>query len=400
MSSQTGANALISASLALLVATGGAVGAAVDATVPPTVGTTVGTTAPRQDVPPADRSAAATTLAGCIVDEAAFAQMTGLGSRAAAGDQGAQLVLVDRAAGDAARGAYALTGTRERELLEHMHARVEVTGTVEGVSRVPSNVQPVQPDATLPSGATGVTPQGSPAHEPSDAVHPHPDATTTDATAATAAAAAVQPSSAPSALIGVGDLPRLNVVSFRVIGGPCGSRPPNVASRETEGAVPSPVPRAQRPDAPDLQPASSTEFPRGPVTVVGCLLRQPAGEGRAADAAARPSDSFIMTRAAMVGAAVFADARSAVPGSLPAGSGSGTVRASRPADRVTEATLAFVLEGATPELAALAGKGVSIVGTIRATEERATDRPSAHSTAPTGTLVVESFKADDGGVCR
>jgi hypothetical protein len=397
MSSCTGANALISASLALLVATGAAVGAAVGAAA----GTAVGNTAPRQDIPPADRSAAATTLAGCIVDEAAFAQMTGLGSRAAPGDQGAQLVLMDRAAGDAAlEASYALTGTRERELLEHMHTRVEVTGTVEGVSRVPSNVRPVQPDASLPSGATGVTPQGSPAHEPSDAVHPRPDAPATDATDATAAAAAAPPNAAPSALIGVGDLPRLNVVSFRVIGGPCGSRPPNVASGETEAAVPSTASRARRAEAPDRQPASSTEFPRGPVTVVGCLLRQPAGEGRAADAAARPSDSFIMTRAAMVGAAVLADARSAVPGSLPAGSGSGTVRASRPADRVTEATLAFVLEGATPELAALAGKGVSIVGTIRATEERATDRPSAHSTAPTGTLVVESFKADDGGVCR
>lgn len=332
----------------------------------------------------------ATTIArtGCIVDEATFVRLTGLAPNPAPGSPDPRLVLMIGTGAAARDSSYVLTGTRERELLAHAESHVELLGTVEQPAERPPAVRTVRPDAALPDGATGITPEGTAAHEPGDAARPLP------------AEGDVRPAShgrsTPDSPAGLADLPRLNVSAFNVADGACPTRP---APARTEPSANEASSRAAAPRPAASEAAAASGFPAGVVTVVGCVLRATAPVD---DPAGADGESLVITRAAVVDPSAPANTRSAVPGSRPSGQGSGTV----PTREIPTGTsgggtgLTFALEGERPDLADFAGRSVSVQGTIRSDARAGAERPSAHSTAPVATLVVKSFSAIAGGVCR
>jgi len=155
------------------------------------------------------------------------------------------------------------------------------------------------------------------------------------------------------------------------------------------------------------------------VTAVGCVSQQP-------DTAAAPptgheqgaATGLSITRATLKskdGRTPGAPPRSAVPGSVPAGSGSGTTDSAAPAGASTTIEQSFWLVGAkAAELTRFVGHRVEVVGTIDARLDanpgtpRVTDAGSAnarrsstapadppataHPSAPTRALAVTSFR--------
>jgi hypothetical protein len=199
----------------------------------------------------------------------------------------------------------------------------------------------------------------------------------------------------------LGDLPRLRIDSIRVVGGRCGIE---------AAAPPAPVTPSET-AAPSREAAAGADT-RGrgdatraaDVTVIGCLVRQP--DPTAASAARDTNDSL-----ALVQAALDTDSRavgaSAVPGSLPAGSGSGTVAQRSAGTTGTQTSeLAFRVVSPPPDLVKLVGQRVRIVGTINSAPQReanTSDQPgrvtTAHRSVPSQQLVVISFTANRGN-CR
>src|SRR5690606_11902595 len=144
----------------------------------------------------------------------------------------------------------------------------------------------------------------------------------------------------PRQAIAVTDLPRLNVSAIRAVEGDCNVPARVAVPRESESRT-----SAAQPRPPEY--AGPAAFPAGTVTVVGCLIRAPEEPGAPQDRrAARP---LIVVNASILDSSREAATRSAVPGSLPSGDGTGTVRApnvSRAAPRTSsdESPLSFAMD--------------------------------------------------------
>src|SRR5690606_2614070 len=115
--------------------------------------------------------------------------------------------------------------------------------------------------------------------------------------------------------------PRLNVTAFRLLEGEC----PPVAERTTSGGTPAAQPKEAAANVAATREAAlrgpSPAVPRT-VTAAGCLVRQtPAGGALTAQPS--DADTFALTRA-RIEPALDASTVSAVPGSAPSGTGSGT----------------------------------------------------------------------------
>jgi hypothetical protein len=347
------------------------------------------------------------TRTGCLVEEATFAQATGL-AQVGAGARAGQLVFTDRSGSASVGTALAVTGEREQELVPHTHVVVEITGVLEGASpslqttppasgvalppqrstpeaeRAASASSAPSAEGRTPSGAAGVTPRGTAAHEPGDATERLPGAGGDVPPDAESAA------STPSDVIAIADLPRLNVRTFRVVGGSCADSLLQTASTDAPQSVgAAPVP-----------PTRTATLEQ--VTVTGCVIRE-ADTGSGTTGA--PPGGLLLIRATRGESRTAQTSGGAVPGSLPSGGGTGTVapraRPPRPADSSATDALTFTLEerGQDPQdLAALVGQRVSIEGTLR-TGTAAQPTPSAHSTAPAGTLLVASVRRIAGD-CR
>ena len=280
---------------------------------------------------------ATVSVTGCLLDERTYAAARGLATISSGSATGAQLVLVGdsgngRTPGDVpSRLVYALTGVNEAKLRSKVGTRVELTGVVEpgeptiaaGADKPPN--APVDPNAPV-----GVTPGGSPAHEQGDAVA---GASTLDS------AAAATPDSTPIAL---GDLARLNVRSSRSRGGSC---PQPVAAAAPAPA--SPTPASSRPaesSAPRVAAVTT-------IDVTGCVSRD-SDNGQA----------FLLKEISVNAP----DQRtSAVPGSVPSGSNSGTIPAAAPAGTTgSNAIAGYTLVGSTDLLTPHVGRRVRVTGTI------------------------------------
>jgi hypothetical protein len=101
-----------------------------------------------------------------------------------------------------------------------------------------------------------------------------------------------------------------------------------------------------------------------PITVTGCVA-QASDTVTSAPGEAEHEADLVLTKASVAGRG--ASTPSAVPGSLPAGSGSGTVAAPRPQSPVQAeaALMTYTLEGTQEaQLKRLIGQRVEIVGTI------------------------------------
>jgi len=284
----------------------------------------------------ATRVGATVSVAGCLLDERTYAEAHGLAKVPDSGALGPQLVLVPdtsagRPSGDVpANLVYALTGLNEAKLRANVGTRMVLTGVVEpGEPTVPAGTgQPPRRGSTPPQG---VTPGGSPSHEPGDglagATPPRPTA-------------AAMPPGTPTA---VGDLPRLNVQSSRSQGGSC-SIP--VAAAAPAVITPSGSPAAG-PPAPRAAAATTVE-------VTGFVRRSTDGDG----------ERFVLDDVS-VGAG---DQRaSAVPGSSPSGSGSGTLPAGAATPTGTagsNASVDFTLVGSGDQIKTHVDRRVRVTGTI------------------------------------
>jgi hypothetical protein len=275
------------------------------------------------------------TAAGCLATEADFVRANGMRPWMPGVDLTSHVVLVD-----AAGTAFAVNGTRERDLLTRVGSRVEVSGTLEGwasdvsLERLPEDV-----------------PLGGPAHEPSDA----------------SVARVEGPVLTPPAL------PRINVRTFRAVDGACA---PLV--RETAKGT---VPDGDRPAVARL--AASTPVVER-VRVQGCVLRDPSG-----------TDRLVLSQ--VVTRRPDAVATSAVPGSLPSGSGSGTTAAPRPV-ATGGSTQAFYLVGQDKLTMALLGSRAEIAGTLAAADAAPAARGTGHQSAAVRVLTVETVRSI-GGAC-
>ena len=281
---------------------------------------------------------ATVSVTGCLVDERTYAAARGLARIPDGRAFGPQLVLVPdtgagRTAGDVpAQLVYALTGLNEAKLRSKVGTRVELTGVVEpGEPTIPAGANQPPRRGTSPNAPVGVTPGGSPAHEQGDAVGGAPALEPT---------AAATPAVTPIAL---GDLTRLNVQSSRSRGGSC--------SMPVAAAAPAVV----RPSG--SQPAESAA-PRVAATtaveVTGCVRRSSDGD----------ADRFVLDD---VSVTVPDQRASAVPGSSPSGSGSGTVPATAATPTGTagsNASVAFTLVGSGDLLKTHVGRRVRVTGTI------------------------------------
>jgi hypothetical protein len=323
--------------------------------------------------PQQPRPASSTTLVGCLVDEREYANAYGLAPGPRSSDATRQLVIV--ADGGA---AYALVGPEESKLSADVHRRVSLEGIIEqGV--VISTAEPdPQPDSTpTPTGAVGVTEDGSPAHEPTDAV-----ATIRDG------GRARRPNERAAS---VSELDRINVGTARVLGDKCG---------ESLAQAPSPDPVV-------VSAVSVTRVPSSrsaPVTatLIGCLVRRdadgtPVSDGLTLLATPRDDRTFLT--------------RSAVPGSLPSGGGSGTVGTS---GSIPREPIAYRLTGELNGLSRYVGQRMEITGVTDPATAPATRSADSAATAPTRaersvetahptavehTLQVTSFRTA-AGVCR
>ena len=277
------------------------------------------------------------TTAGCLATEADFVRANGMRPNVPGVDLSSQIVIIDESG-----TVFSVNGTRERDLLTQVGSRVEVNGTLEGWSS----------DVSLERLPEDV-PLGGPSHEPSDAV----------------AARVEGPVLTPPALR------RINVRSFRAVGGECVpliKNLPETASAALDGGRP----------AARIVTSSTPVAER--VRVQGCVLRDPSG-----------SDRLVLSQAA-IRRQDYATA-GAVPGSAPSGTGSGTTSAPRTV-ATTGAMQSFYLVGQDVPVAALLGSRAEIIGTLGNASDVAAGRPgTAHPSAPVRLIAVESIRAVGGG---
>lgn len=339
-------------------------------------------------------SARPITVAGCLVSEHDYAAARGLARPASSADT--QLVIV--LAKDAARGVspdvamdgMALTGRQEAALARDAGRQI----TLDGILEPPLTAAPAftvrrpadNSTSTSPSGAVGTTPAGSPAHEPSDA--------------ASVAVGADDPARSPDTALrarpaSIADLARLNVTASRNAGDRCeldivtqaaaspqasvssvASAAPAVQQNTAAGAVP-PEPRAAVPD------------PGTPITVIGCLVREEMPDGSGA--------SYLAVVGTVTGAGTSRVQGSAVPGSFPSGTGSGTIGTTGTSANVQP--WAFRLVTSDPAVARRVDQRVEVVGTAEPVDDGVNDTrntTTAHTTAPTRQIRVTSVRAASG----
>jgi hypothetical protein len=348
------------------------------------------------------RSSDTVTLVACVVREADFA-------RSAASDPAAsaetQLLLANAQSGTP---TYSLTGLRERDLTSHVGQRVEISGTVERPRTTPVVTTADGSRAGVVSGdrgATGVTPDGAAAHEPSDAL-----------AATVKAGQAAQPSArVADPVYRVAMLPRLNATSYRRVAGGCNMPKPVAATPSAESS------QARDGSAPLL--ASQSVRPPESIVARGCLVRRTAG-GTALTPADGQVDPLVLANAALVGQQPVAPA--GVPGSTAAGNGSGTVptpvgtSGSTPQDAARLSLALDIDDSRQRELSRLVGERVEIVGEIagegarsRGESQSASDAgasagvtgrvepraDAAHPSVPARAIRVTSFRAV-GGACN
>jgi hypothetical protein len=329
----------------------------------------------------APNASSRSTLEGCLIDENEYASAYGLAPGLTSSSSGRQLVIVVEGATTnapkATSAVYALTGPEENKLSTSVHRRVSLEGIVEsGVVAGPADPD-ADPDLDVtptPTGAVGVTPDGSPAHEPDDAIVPNRNG-----------ARARRPDERPAA---VSELDRINVTGARVLGGTCGE-----ALTQAAAAVPAVAAAvAPRPTPPTAAPV--------PATLTGCLVKRDDADqaGGLTLLAALPEDRSFLTRGA-------------VPGSLPSGGGSGTVGTTGVPAREP---VAYRLTGELGSLARYVGQRIEVTGIADPIEPRVTrvadnaatepvraetSNGTAHPTAVQHTLRVTSFRTA-AGVCR
>ena len=290
-----------------------------------------------QAVPTSSARETQVTAAGCLATEADFVRANGM--RPSAGvDLTGHVVLIDGAG-----TTFAVNGTRERDLLTRVGSRVEVSGTLEGWSS----------DVSLERLPEDV-PLGGPAHEAGDA----------------STARVEGPVLTPPAL------PRINVRSFRAVEGACA---PLIRIDENARNA---APDGERPAAARLTAASTPVVDR--LRVQGCVLRDPSGSERLV------LSQVVIRRPDVV-------STSAVPGSLPSGTGSGTTAAPRPV-ATGGSTQAFYLVGQDKLTTALLGSRAEIVGTLAAADAGPTARATGHQSAAVRLLTVETVRSI-GGAC-
>ena len=279
----------------------------------------------------------AVTASGCLVTEADFMRANGMRPSALGIDLSGQVVIIDESG-----TAFSVNGTRERDLLTRLGSRVQLSGTLEGWSS----------DVSLERLPEDV-PLGGPAHEASDA----------------AVARVEGPVLTPPSLR------RINVRSFQAIDGACA---PLV--RNTDNAARGAA-EGERPVA-RLAAASTPTIER--VRAQGCVLRDPSG-----------SERLVLSQAVVRRPDVLSS--SAVPGSLPSGTGSGTTPAPRPVASVG-GTQAFYLVGQDKLTTALLGSRAEIVGTLAAADTVPAQRGTGHTSAAVRSLTVETVRSI-GGAC-
>ena len=352
-------------------------------------------------------------VSGCVVREPDYVLATG--AAPTAGDPSAAARQLIVATGGAAAPAYVVTGIREADLARYLGRRVEITGTLEQVreagrpgqdGRAAADASKGRLDAGIPpAGSNGVTPGGSPAHEAGDAVPG-----TAPAPAGTAGTAATaRPEASLSAMA------RINVATFRAVDGECDEL------RTSDATTRAQEPSRSRNEAPAPKPPAPSPEIAEPITAVGCLVRQTPGGTALSSQTVPPGDDLVLSGAALAPARAV-DA-SAVPGSAPSGSGSGTVPSSASAGRTDpgpapERSFSLAARSAAERaaLAKLVGQRVEIVGTVegddvRGRSERAPGRtgdaaaaagtsgrvetapPVSHPSAPMQRMTVSSFRA-------
>lgn len=332
-----------------------------------------------------------TTIA-CVWPEANITR-TSDASAAASG----QLLLVDVTSG---APTYSVTGIREAGLVPYVGRRIEITGTIERARTTPvlttadgARAGAVTTEAgavTTEPGAAGVTPDGASAHEPADAL-----------TASVRTAAVDDPAlraADPATRVAV--LPRLNASVFRAVEGTC-PLPPRPATQATAPTAPN-VPPPGTPLAQAQAPGNAAPRTQQ-LTIRGCLARQTA-TGTALTPQRDARDRLVLTNAVSTDLQPQ-DVRSAVPGSSPGGSGSGTVpQPTGTSGGVSSggAPVTYVLvtpAASTRELTRYAGERVEITGTTSDADVPPPSSESAHPSAPTREITVKSFRAL-GGACQ
>lgn len=321
-----------------------------------------------------------TTIRGCLVPEADYALARGLAREApvAASSRDVQLVLITGQAslemppGD----GYVLTGRLERSLAGDVGRQVELSGVLEESSPSAAPDAGAEARDLTPDGAAGTTSSGSPAHEPPDATGGiRPDLQR----------AGVPARSATSRPASIGELPRLNVTGSRTAGGQCGLAPVTVSSPIVSPASGSSA----------SLPSNGFRDDDSLVTIVGCLTRQES-DGRT---------ELILTGAPSASAS--SGRTSAVPGSLPSGTDSGTVGTSGGSRLATIEQRAYVVQGGV-DVSTFLGRRLEIVGILSGTipsnspasrtAVSSATVAAAHPSAPEQRIVVRSARVT--GVCR
>ena len=345
-------------------------------------------------------------VVACVVREADHVRSTVPGT-AAPGE--AQLLLANTQSGTP---TYSVTGVREQELAQHVGRSVEIAGTVEQPRTTPivatadgSRSGVVNSEA---AGATGITPDGAAAHEPSDAL----------STTVQAGKVADPQRGVSDPAYRVATLPRLNATSFRQVSGTCADANARTASTARD-AAPAAESR-QVPEPPPLSQPSLTSRASDTVTVRGCLVRRTPG-GTALTAAPERLDPLALTNATLAGSPSIPEGGAARGGAVAADRGTGTLPApvattgATPQDAGRMAFALTMAAGSQRELSRLVGERVEITGTLgENAPEGVTGRSSAagepgaggrieprpdaaHTSAPTRTVRVATFRALGGG---
>jgi hypothetical protein len=320
------------------------------------------------------------TVTGCLVTERVYAIARGLGRPAASNDAQLVLVVEKGAVPGATLDGLALTGRQEAALAADADRRITLEGTLEPPLTASPGIATRTPDdsSPAPSGAVGTTPLGSPAHEPSDALVL--EARTEDGARASDGAVRTRPAS-------LADLSRLDVTSARDPGERCQLA---VASQSPATSAPNaaaPVASAPRSSAPD---ASARGDAGTPITVIGCLVREEAADG---------SGMYLAVVGTVAGAGESRVQGSAVPGSLPSGTGSGTIGTTGTSNIQPSA---FRLVTTDPSVAQRVGQRVEVVGTAERADvsgSNVSNATTAHTSVPTRQIRVTSVRAASGS-CR
>ena len=323
------------------------------------------------------------TVAGCLVTERDYAAARGLARPIGSAETQLVVVLAKDAVRGTAMDGIALTGRQEAALARDAGRQI----TLDGVLEPPLTASPAffarepDDDSASPSGAVGTTPGGSPAHEPSDAASL--SGRDDDAARSPDDALRARPAS-------LADLARLNVSASRNAGERCELEivPKAAASQGVSS------PAGLKPDATDgaATPATARASAREagiPITVIGCLVREDAPDGSDA--------TYLAVVGAVSGAGTSRVQGSAVPGSFPSGTGSGTIGTTGTSAAVQP--WAFRLVTSDPTVARRVGQRVEVVGTSERVDAGVSDTPNtttAHTTAPTRQIRVTSVRPASG----